>query len=247
MKQQTPTRGFPYISMSGVVRLGAQGTANRMKHDMARKKYRNGNTLRNHPMVTVLSYFIFQGMRYMTSGERWFKISLTLIATLLLNLAGLHILLALFVGHALNFVTNGQLPVLMRYVVSDVGLTREKVRIALTKMQTTAPRFGIIDILIYGSFSRHVMKSTSDLDLRFQHRPGVLPSHLAYCYATYIRIWANLNFIPIDVYCFTEAKFLDRMREDEIPALLFSSQEMCTKYPDAQDPILALAKNAELP
>ena len=218
-----------------------------MKDEMAKKKYQNGNTIRNLPAVTVITYFIFQGMRYMTPGERWFKIGLTSIATLLLNLAGLHILLALIAGHALNFVTNGQLPVMMRYVVSDVGLTREKVRIALVKMQATAERFGIIDILVYGSFSRHVMKSTSDLDLRFQHRPGVLRSLLAYCYATYIRIWANLNFIPIDVYCFTEAKFLDRMREDEIPALLFSSQEMSTKYPSAQDPFLALEKNVALP
>lgn len=214
---------------------------------MTKKKYRNSNTLVNLPVVTVLSYFIFQGMRYMSQGERWFKLSLTMIAALLFNLAGLDILWALIVGHALNFLTNGQLPVLMRYVVSDVGLTREKVHFALTKMQTTAQHFGIIDILIFGSFSRHAMKSSSDLDLRFRHRPGVLPSLLAYCYATYIRIWANLNFIPIDVYCFAETKFLERMREDENPALLFSSQEMCTRYPRAQDPIIALEKNAALP
>jgi len=218
-----------------------------MKNEMAKNKYQNGNTLRNHPMVTVLSYFVFQGMRYMTPGECWFKISLTLVLALLMNIAGLHMVIALIVGHALNFVTTGQLPVMMRYVISDVGLTREKVRITLTRMQTTAPRFGIIEILVYGSFSRQVMKSTSDLDLRFQHRPGALPSLLAYCYATYIRMWANLNFIPIDVYCFAKAEFLDKMREDEIPALLFSSQEMCTKYPGAQDPILALKKNTALP
>ncbi|MDC0585096.1 hypothetical protein OAO71_00235 [Planctomycetota bacterium] len=214
---------------------------------MAKKKYQKGNPLRNHPVVTVLSYFIFQGMRYMTLGERWFKISITLTLALLLNLAGLHIGVALIVGHALNFVTNGQLPVLMRYVVSDIGLTHDRVRVALTKMQRTAPHFGIIEILIYGSFSRHVMTSTSDLDLRFQHRPGILPSVWAYCYATYIRIWANMSFIPIDVYCFTDSGFLDRLREDEIPALLLSSQEMSAKYPDAQDPFIALSKNTTLP
>lgn len=214
---------------------------------MKKRKLHASISFLNSSWVTVVSYVVFQGMLYMTPGERWFKIGLTLILALLLNLAGLPIVVALIVGHALNFLSNGQLPVMMRYVVSDVGLTREKVRIALNKMETTARRFGIIDILIYGSFSRHVMKSTSDLDLRFQHRPGIMSSMLAYCYATYIRVWANLNFIPIDVYCFTEAEFLNKMREDEIPALLFSSQEMYKKYPDAQNPIVALEKNTALP
>ncbi|SFQ78742.1 hypothetical protein [Donghicola eburneus] len=213
---------------------------------MAKNKYRSENRLINLPVVTVLSYFVFQGMRYMTLGERFFKISITITLALFMNFCGLDIISALIIGHAINFLSNGQLPVMMRYVLSDVGLTSEKVQLALRKMQATAQHYGIVEILIYGSFSRHVMKSSSDLDLRFKHRRGFVQSLRAYCYATYIRLWANLNFIPIDVYCFTENEFLDRMREDEVPALLFSSPEMLKKYPDAQEPISALEKNRSL-
>jgi predicted nucleotidyltransferase len=218
-----------------------------MKQEMAKKKYQNDKPIKSLAVFTVVSYFIFQGTRYMTPGERWFKISLTLIFALIFRYAGLGFGVALIVGHALNFVTTGQIPVMMRYVVSDVGLNRSKVLMALEKIKATAPRFGIVEVLIYGSFCRHVMKSTSDLDLRIQHRSGVFQSIMAYFYAAYIRIWANLNFIPIDLYCFTEANFLDRMRDDEIPALLFSSEEMCRKYPDNQDPVVSLEKNEALP
>lgn len=200
----------------------------------------------NHPAVTVASYLVFQGMRYMTSGERTFKIALTIFFTTLLVLAGLHPLIALLFGHGLNFMSNGQIPVLMRYVVSDVGLTGVKVKMALDKFSGTAQKFGVTEILVFGSFSRHSMKSSSDLDLRFYHRPDFFSAFVVYLYATYIRIWANVNFIPIDVYCFSNPAFLNRMRADENPALLFCSDDMLLKYPKAQDPYAALSQNEAL-
>ena len=58
---------------------------------------------------------------------------------------------------------------------------------------------------------------SSDLDLRLYHRPGLI--HSIELIAKFIRIWANWNFVPIDIYCFTDPTFLDRMRDDETPAL----------------------------
>ena len=214
---------------------------------MARKqKYSSRGKVLNHPAFTVASYFVFQGTRYMSWGERSYKLGLTIVFALLLMFAGLHPLPALLFGHLLNFLLNGQLPVLMRYVLSDVDMTRAKVGKALEKLERTAGRFGVVDILVFGSFSRHSMKPTSDLDLRFYHRPDFLSAFLAYIYAAYIRLWANLNFIPIDVFCFSQAAFLDRMRADENPALLFAADEMRRKYPNAQNVDETLRHNRAL-
>jgi len=182
----------------------------------------------------------------MTLGERVFKLFITLILSALLIVLGLNWITAFLAAHTLNFLINGQLPVLMRYVVSDVGLTRQKVKIALQKISSTASRWGAVDVLVFGSFSRFQMRSSSDLDLRLYHGPGLLNSIMAYCYATYIRIWANLKFVPIDLYCFTDPSFLDRMREDEVPALLLQSEKMQKKYPTTLSVAEMLEKNSNL-
>ncbi len=182
----------------------------------------------------------------MTTGERSFKLGLTLFFTVPLFAFGLNLVVSMLIAHGLNFLINGQLPVLMRYVVSDVGLTRQKVETALQKISSTAPYWGLKDVLVFGSFCRFQMKSSSDLDLRIYHRPGLLGSLLAYWFALYIRIWANWNFIPIDVYCFTDPAFLDRMREDETPALLLYSKEMQKKYPSTLSPEEILKRNSNL-
>lgn len=200
----------------------------------------------NHPAAAVASYFVFQGMRYMTQGERNFKLALTLVFALLFIAFGVNLLVSLLIAHGLNFLINGQLPVLMRYVVSDVGLTRRKVESAFEKICSTAQRWGVVDVLVFGSFSRYQMQSSSDLDLRLYHQPGPLTSFMAYCYAVYIRVWANLNFVPIDIYCFSDPVFLERMRADEVPALLLHSKEMQQKYPTTLIAEETLEKNSNL-
>jgi hypothetical protein len=213
---------------------------------MAKKKYPTKSSLLNLPGFTVLSYFVFQGMRYMTLGERAFKLGLTLAFTLPFLWAGLQPIFALGLGHAVNFLGNGQLPVLMRYVLSDPALTKSDVESAIDKLEKTAPAFGIKEVLFYGSFCRHQMKSTSDLDLRFFHGRGVMPSLGAYIYASYIRLWANLHFVPIDVYCFSDPCFLNKMRKDEHPALLLFSASMAERFPRAAKVRATLACNEGL-
>jgi len=213
---------------------------------VAKKKYKSCGSILNHPAATVASYFVFQGMRYMTIGERSFKLALTLVFSLPFIAFGCDLLVSMLIAHGLNFLINGQIPVLMRYVVSDVGLTRRKVESALQKISSTARYWGVKDVLVFGSFSRFQMKSSSDLDLRMYHRPDPLSSVLAYCYAVYLRIWANWNFVPIDLYCFTDPVFLDRMRKDEAPALLLDSEEMQQKYPSTLSPEEMLKRNSNL-
>lgn len=182
----------------------------------------------------------------MTSGERAFKIAFTLIMGLPFMIVGSPIIMSLLLGHLINFILNSQIPVMMRYVVSDPGLKRQDLEKAIKKLEHTAANFGIKEILFYGSFCRHQMKSTSDLDLRFQHMPGAVWSLKAYFYAFYMRLWSNLNGVPLDVYCFSDSQFLEKMRTDEHPALLFYSVEMTNRFKDAEGAWDALANNKNI-
>ena len=182
----------------------------------------------------------------MTPGERNFKLVITIILTLSFAFLGVNSITSLLAAHGLNFLINGQLPVLLRYVISDIGLTRDKVGRALAKLKKTAKAWGAVDILVFGSFSRFCMKSTSDLDIRLYHRPGFLNSLTAYSCAVKLRVWANVNFIPIDIYCFSDPNFLNRMREDEVPALLLGSSEMLSRYPSTVSVEEMLKKNTDL-
>lgn len=182
----------------------------------------------------------------MTVGERSFKLAFTFVLAMLFFSFGGNLLVSILVAHGVNFLTNGQLPVLMRYVMTDIGVTKRKVKSAVEKISSTAPQWDVEDVLIFGSFSRFQMQSSSDLDLRLYHRPGLIHSIRAYCYAVYIRIWANWNFVPIDIYCFTDPTFLDRMRDDETPALLLNSADMRKRYPNTLSAEEMLNRNSHL-
>lgn len=179
----------------------------------------------------------------MTPGERTFKIGFTLSVSLPCLIAGAQLPLALLLGHVCNFVLNSQIPVMMRYVVRDPGLKRRDIEKTIKKLENTAPKFGIREVLFYGSFCRHQMTSTSDLDLRFHHLPGLRPSLNAYCYAFYMRLWANLNGVPIDVYCFSDPQFLNKMNKDEYPSLLFFSKDSHRRFKRAESAWTTLAGN----
>lgn len=213
---------------------------------MKKIKYTTKHRLLRHPAVTVASYFVFQGMRYMTRGERAFKLSITATLGLLAYYLGAHPGVALIAGHTGNLLMNGQLPVLMRYVIGDVGLTMNRAHRALDKIRSTAPRFGVTEALFYGSFSRHSMTASSDIDIRFCHAPGFTSSLSAYAYAMYMRLWATYNFIPLDVYCFSSPSFLLRMRADENPAILFREPGLLALYPTATDAYTTLKANLGL-
>ena len=102
----------------------------------------------------------------MTVGERSFKLAFTFVLAMLFFLFGGNLLVSILVAHGVNFLTNGQLPVLMRYVMTDIGVTKRKVKSAVEKISSTAPQWDVEDVLIFGSFSRFQMQSSSDLDLR---------------------------------------------------------------------------------
>jgi predicted nucleotidyltransferase len=202
---------------------------------MIKKKYPAGGAIRNLRVITALSNFVLQGTRYMSYGERVYKISATILFSCLLYLTtDIGPVWSLIGGHFLNFAINGQAPVLLRYMSSNGRLKKADVEKSLTLLADIGPFFDVKELLIFGSFCRGEMNGSSDLDVRVYHDKSVLSSLKAYIFATTVRFWGALSGFPIDIYCFSDVNFLKKMRADEIPCYLFSNRDFICIYPTAK-------------
>lgn len=181
-------------------------------------------------IVVFITSLLFQGMRYMTWGERTYKLSITVIFTLLFLVLGAPYLVAILAGHALNYILNGQFYVTYRYLWSKGIMDMNNLDSFLRIITKTAERSRLKDALIIGSFCRGTMSSTSDLDIRLYHRPGLRSALKAYLGATYLRFIGIIHGFPIDVYCFSDVRFLDKISAKEVPNTLLYNRDIVRRY-----------------
>lgn len=200
---------------------------------MSKLKYKKDDWL--HRLLSLkiavfLTSLIFQGMRYMTWGERTYKITVTFIFALVFLAFGFSLFVALFFGHVLNYLLNGQFYVTYRYLWSKGIMDRNNLDYFLRLITTISKRWGLRDVLIIGSFCRGSMSVRSDLDIRLFHESGVLPSIRAYWCASYLRFIAITRSFPIDVYCFSNVNFLDKIDPKEVPSTMWFDPEIMSIY-----------------
>ena len=84
---------------------------------MSKSKYQKKEIIYkilNFKSIVFLSNIIFQGIRYMSIGEKLYKISITLLLSLPFYLLFNNIYISLIVGHLLNYILNGQFYVVFR-------------------------------------------------------------------------------------------------------------------------------------
>ena len=200
-------------------------------------------SLLNIKFFVFLSNFVFQGMRYMTKGELSFKLAITLVLAGMLHFLIDSILLSIFLGHSINFIINGQFFVLGRYLFSSDAISPRQLTEFVALIEYSYPKYDVKDVLIIGSFCRVQMSRTSDLDLRIWHAPGIVPSLKAYSYAFYLRFISIFKRFPMDVYCFSDFGFLQKIRKDESPSFFNGSEKYRFEYPNARNIHTVLSEN----
>jgi len=201
---------------------------------MPKIKYKDKNILKqilSYSWVVLLSNLIFQGIRYMSFGEKIYKISITLILGLIFNLILNNIFISLAIAHFFNYILNGQFYVVFRYLSSKQVMSRKDLDEYIEFMKKEMTKFEILDLLVIGSFCRGKMSSTSDLDIRIFHKSDIISSLKAYLMATKLRYYGLLYKFPIDVYCFSDLSFLDKIKKDEIPVNFLKNKDFLKKYP----------------
>ncbi len=201
---------------------------------MAKTKYSNSGfiySILNTKLVVLLSNVIFQGSRYMELGELLYKLSITIFFSLFFFSIGADVLLSIVVAHLVNYIFNGQFFVVYRYLFSSNVLTKEKVSYIFNfSCQLSKSRY-IKDVLFIGSLCRNELKRSSDIDIRIFHHHGLIPSLYAYTQATKLRYYGMVYKIPVDVFCFSDLSFLNKIDKQETPLHINGNQEFKHHYP----------------
>ncbi|HEY9202193.1 MAG TPA: nucleotidyltransferase domain-containing protein [Gammaproteobacteria bacterium] len=178
-------------------------------------------------LAVIASNWVFQGMRYMNMYEISLKLLIDIVFTVLLyhllsfylNVAS-SLIVSVLVAHTLNWVFNGHIFVLMRYV-APVPKTEQDFEDFIQKMKDISLKWSSVDgVAIYGSYCRGALHKFSDLDVRVITQPGMINSISGAVFCLYLRLIAFFDVFPLDIYACDKMMLLDRMRDDEWPYIL---------------------------
>ena len=183
-----------------------------------------------HPAGALLLHWIFQGSLYMDATERWFKISMDVLLTLVfmlllmtLQVPGLIALIAAFLlAHTLNFLFNGQIwGVLKHFGFQNKGWEHTQSELDRLQRRITQQQ-SIAWAGVYDSLSRDGWSLTSDIDLRLVRKPGFANGVQACAFVLRERARAFITRFPLDVYVFDSNQRLASHKEQ--PTVLYDGK-----------------------
>ena len=154
--------------------------------------------------------------------EKFLKLLITFVGTLCLYSMGINIVQALVLSHILNFVLNAQPMVILRYKLKFVMVSWSKLNVLNLFIHKYANIFGVERVFVFGGLCRENFKPTSDLDVRVKISNDIWSGFLGAVFIMILRTWSFLRCFPLDVYMFQDSTFIDRLRSDEVPILIYS-------------------------
>jgi predicted nucleotidyltransferase len=166
----------------------------------------------------------------MDATERWFKIALDVLLTIIVAIAMrlwldgyLVWLAAFFLAHTLNFLFNGQLWAVLKHY-GLVRLSYSEFASYLRPMSRRARGEPSIEWAgIFGSLARGQWSTRSDLDVRLVRKPGRWNGLRACAFVLAERARALIHGFPLDVYVLDDPARLVAMRDDEWPQTMSGS------------------------
>jgi hypothetical protein len=184
-----------------------------------------------HRSGALLAHWLFQGLLYMDPTERWFKLGLDLVLTLIAGgVLGLWLpilpatLVGFLIAHTLNFLLNGQVYGVLKHFGS-VQHTWEQFDEEVQRLrQRIAEEPSIVYAAAYGSLAREQWSPTSDLDLRLVRAPGIRSAWRVCWFAVQERARAFWNRFPLDLFVLDTCASLNRMAENDRPVVLGDSE-----------------------
>jgi len=181
--------------------------------------------------LMLVRNIIFQGILYMSTGEKIYKLSITFILSIIFYYIFNNLTISILSAHLLNYIINGQFYVVYRYFDPNANMKEGDLLKYISFIERNIIIFKPLDVLIIGGVARGTVKSTSDLDIRIYHNNKMLDSIKAYVMATVFRFYGLVTRFPIDVFCFSNLKFLEKIRKDEIPVNFMNHKDIERKYP----------------
>jgi hypothetical protein len=175
-----------------------------------------------------VSAWLFQSILYMNWRETLIKLFIDVILIALFIWMGIHWFISFLIAHSFNFAFNGQLFAMYTHM----GATKVSAKLFLKETIASSRRISksssIQAAIAYGSLSRGCFKSTSDIDIRFVPKKGELNFWKACFFALKERCIAFIKGYPLDLYVFEPNVLLRKMRNDELPIMVFEENN-CMK------------------
>ena len=181
--------------------------------------------------MIFLSAWILQWVRITNWREVVIRYLIDAILMTVMILLGVHLALAFFFAHSINFTLNGQLYAMYTHM-GATGVKAEKFLNDTIKLSKKIEKHKFIRASIaYGSLSRGCYKKTSDIDIRLiPAKGGWWRTAL---YAVWLRTWAFFVHYPLDMYCYDPEVVVKKMRTDELPIMVNEREKCMLKwYPE---------------
>lgn len=194
------------------------------------RKLVKGNKKSVYIKIPVLSFssWLFQGILYMDTTERNFKIILDIIIFLPLffiinnyfNLS-VSLIVAIIVAHTINWIFNGQVFVLLKNLRLIKTSTNSFIRYLDNIKSEVEKESSITAAAAYGSLSREKLKETSDLDIRVIRKPGIVNGIKACIFVLKERTKSFFNGFPLDIYVLDDVLMINKHIKDEKPIIIY--------------------------
>jgi hypothetical protein len=180
-------------------------------------------------------HWFFQCVLEMDRTERYFKIAMDAILTILFSLVLIQwlssipsICLGWILAHTINFLLNGQAFVVLKHF-GDIRNQADEIEKYISSMKIRMVAEASLQWAgIYGSLSRGEMKETSDLDVRVIRYPGLVNGFRACFFVMGERIRAHVNRFPLDILLLDSPRLLKYLRPDEPPIVIYDASDLST-------------------
>ena len=164
--------------------------------------------------VAIFHNFLNQGFVYMILEEKIVKILLEISLFCILLFTGFSYITSMFAAHAINWIFNGQIWVLSRYVYTLNLFKHKKVLKFLYITRKIVSRIGALDCLISGSITEGRQHNNSDIDIRIVASGRISAIFISFI-AVYLRFLAFLYLVPLDIFVIDSYDGLSRLKNEK--------------------------------
>jgi predicted nucleotidyltransferase len=191
--------------------------------------------------LLLVSNWISQGMIHADRTEKLFKLSITVVFTLIFFLVFeivlgrgvyLNLILSFMLAHTLNWILTSNLFVIFMHRLARGKSSRSHMFTFLEQQsQRLQSEPSILCAAAFGSMSRGELKDTSDLDVTFVRRKGFRNGLSSFVFLVRERKRAHREAIPLESFLGDSIDyFRRRYREDEAPVILHDPDSLMGGY-----------------
>jgi len=191
--------------------------------------------------VKAARYVIWQGMSYMDSSERMWRLFCLAFVTAIFMVpvkiflsAGwmFSVVISVILAHLVNFVLNAAF---WSIAICDLKLFQPKGKRYLYQyLKELRKRATCCDAIMcycaFGSIARYNFHDASDLDMVLVKKPGMLNAVRVFKFVLAERLYALLHKVPIELWVGDSPKFLNRLRPDEVPVVVINENNILANH-----------------